>query len=217
MPQLERSDFVFNANDPFWFVNPDELLTRLLPGTRARADAGLEPDADERPPAVGRRRRRRSRRSVHARGAPRLVGEQPRLHRRDARRRGGRRVQRLRRARPRSERHLAAGVRHVGRVGPPCRRRLGRRRAVARVHRVVLGRRADRRRAVVGRRLRSRRPARYAERPQPRRRRARPDRGGGPAPARPPASTSTHHSASSRWPIGTASASPCTAAREPRA
>ena len=31
MPQLERSDFVFNANDPFWFVNPDELLSGYSP------------------------------------------------------------------------------------------------------------------------------------------------------------------------------------------
>jgi acyl-homoserine-lactone acylase len=31
MPQLERSDFLFNANDPFWFVNPDELLSGFSP------------------------------------------------------------------------------------------------------------------------------------------------------------------------------------------
>jgi acyl-homoserine-lactone acylase len=31
MPQLERSDFLFNANDPFWFVNPDELLSGYSP------------------------------------------------------------------------------------------------------------------------------------------------------------------------------------------
>ena len=31
MPQLERSDFVFNANDSYWFVNPDELLTGYSP------------------------------------------------------------------------------------------------------------------------------------------------------------------------------------------
>ncbi len=31
MPQLERSDVVFNANDPFWFVNPDELLSGYSP------------------------------------------------------------------------------------------------------------------------------------------------------------------------------------------
>ncbi len=26
MPQLERRDYVFNANDPYWLANPDELL-----------------------------------------------------------------------------------------------------------------------------------------------------------------------------------------------
>ena len=31
MPQLERTDFVFNANDSFWFVNPDELLSGYSP------------------------------------------------------------------------------------------------------------------------------------------------------------------------------------------
>jgi len=31
MPQLERTDFLFNANDPFWFVNPDELLSGYSP------------------------------------------------------------------------------------------------------------------------------------------------------------------------------------------
>jgi acyl-homoserine-lactone acylase len=31
MPQLERSDFLFNANDSFWFVNPDELLSGFSP------------------------------------------------------------------------------------------------------------------------------------------------------------------------------------------
>ena len=31
MPQLERNDFLFNANDPYWFVNPDELLTGYSP------------------------------------------------------------------------------------------------------------------------------------------------------------------------------------------
>ena len=31
MPQLERSDFLFNANDPYWFVNPDELLSGYSP------------------------------------------------------------------------------------------------------------------------------------------------------------------------------------------
>ena len=31
MPQLERTDFLFNANDPYWFVNPDELLTGYSP------------------------------------------------------------------------------------------------------------------------------------------------------------------------------------------
>jgi acyl-homoserine-lactone acylase len=31
MPQLERTDFVFNANDPYWFANPDELLSGFSP------------------------------------------------------------------------------------------------------------------------------------------------------------------------------------------
>ena len=31
MPQLERTDFVFNANDPYWFANPDELLDGFSP------------------------------------------------------------------------------------------------------------------------------------------------------------------------------------------
>ena len=31
MPQLERTDFVFNANDPYWFANPDELLGGFSP------------------------------------------------------------------------------------------------------------------------------------------------------------------------------------------
>lgn len=30
-PQLERSDFVFNANDPYWIANPDEPLTGFSP------------------------------------------------------------------------------------------------------------------------------------------------------------------------------------------
>ena len=97
MPQLERTDFLFNANDPYWFVNPDELLTGYSPAhgleetpvsNRTRMNARqLSVDGGD----AGHRR------AVHARGAPRLVGEQPRLHRRDARRRGGRGVQRLRR------------------------------------------------------------------------------------------------------------------------
>jgi len=31
MPQLERSDFVFNANDPYWIANPAEPLTGYSP------------------------------------------------------------------------------------------------------------------------------------------------------------------------------------------
>jgi acyl-homoserine-lactone acylase len=31
MPQLERSDFVFNANDPYWLANPDEPLRDYSP------------------------------------------------------------------------------------------------------------------------------------------------------------------------------------------
>jgi acyl-homoserine-lactone acylase len=31
MPQLERSDFVFNANDPYWLAHPDELLGGFSP------------------------------------------------------------------------------------------------------------------------------------------------------------------------------------------
>ena len=183
MPQLERTRLRVQRQRPVLVRQPRRAAHRLLPGARARGNAGVEPDPDERPPVVGRRWRRGRRRTVHTRRAPRLVGEQPRVHRRDARRRRDRRVQRLRRRRPRSQRHLAAGVRHAGRVGPPGRRRLRRRRAVARVHRIVLGRRVDRRRAVVGRRLRSRRPAGNAARPQPRRRRAGPARRRGPPPA----------------------------------
>ena len=31
MPKLERTDFVFNANDPYWFANPDQLLGGFSP------------------------------------------------------------------------------------------------------------------------------------------------------------------------------------------
>jgi acyl-homoserine-lactone acylase len=31
MPQLERTDFVFNANDPYWIANPDEPLLGFSP------------------------------------------------------------------------------------------------------------------------------------------------------------------------------------------
>lgn len=31
VPQLERSDYVFNANDSYWLTNPDELLTGFSP------------------------------------------------------------------------------------------------------------------------------------------------------------------------------------------
>ena len=41
MPQLERTDFLMNANDPYWFANPDELLERVLAGARARRDAAV--------------------------------------------------------------------------------------------------------------------------------------------------------------------------------
>ena len=92
MPQLERTDFLFNANDPFWFVNPDELLSGYSPAH------GLE-----QTPVSNRTRMNARQLSVDggdagadglftARRAPRLVGEQPRVHRRDARRRGDRRV-----------------------------------------------------------------------------------------------------------------------------
>ncbi len=35
MPKLERSDYVFNANDSHWLANPDELLTGFPPMTGA--------------------------------------------------------------------------------------------------------------------------------------------------------------------------------------
>ncbi len=38
-PQLERDDFVFNANDSHWLANPDELLTGYSPLTGAEAVA----------------------------------------------------------------------------------------------------------------------------------------------------------------------------------
>ena len=31
MPQLERKDYVFNANDSFWLANPHQLLTGFSP------------------------------------------------------------------------------------------------------------------------------------------------------------------------------------------
>ena len=31
MPQLERTDFVFNANDPNWIANPAEPITGVSP------------------------------------------------------------------------------------------------------------------------------------------------------------------------------------------
>ena len=31
MPQLERRDFVFNANDSYWLANPQQLLTGFSP------------------------------------------------------------------------------------------------------------------------------------------------------------------------------------------
>jgi acyl-homoserine-lactone acylase len=31
MPQVERADFVFNANDPYWFNNPDALMSEFSP------------------------------------------------------------------------------------------------------------------------------------------------------------------------------------------
>jgi acyl-homoserine-lactone acylase len=31
MPQLERSDYVFNANDPYWLTHPEELLSGFSP------------------------------------------------------------------------------------------------------------------------------------------------------------------------------------------
>lgn len=42
MPQLERDDFVFNANDPYWFVNPAELLGGFSP-VHGLADTPLSP------------------------------------------------------------------------------------------------------------------------------------------------------------------------------
>ena len=41
-PQLERTDFVFNANDPYWMANPDELLTGFSP-LHGRAERRLSP------------------------------------------------------------------------------------------------------------------------------------------------------------------------------
>jgi acyl-homoserine-lactone acylase len=37
VPQLERTDYVFNANDSFWLTNPDELLTGFSPLAGAEA------------------------------------------------------------------------------------------------------------------------------------------------------------------------------------
>jgi len=42
MPQLERSDFVFNANDSYWLSNPDEPLTGFSP-MHGEADVPQDP------------------------------------------------------------------------------------------------------------------------------------------------------------------------------
>lgn len=42
MPQLERTDFVFNANDPYWLANPDELLGGFSP-VHGRAGTPVSP------------------------------------------------------------------------------------------------------------------------------------------------------------------------------
>ncbi len=41
-PQLERSDFVFNANDPYWLANPDELQVLRSP-VFGRAEQPVSP------------------------------------------------------------------------------------------------------------------------------------------------------------------------------
>ena len=41
-PQLERSDFVFNSNDPYWIANPAEPLTGFSP-LHGRAERQLSP------------------------------------------------------------------------------------------------------------------------------------------------------------------------------
>ena len=217
MPQLERTDFVFNANDSFWFVNPDELLSGYSPAhgleqtpvsNRTRMNArqlsvdGGDAGADG---LFTREELRDSSVSNRVFTAEMLVDEVV------------------------AECNAyAALVRDPNGIWQPACDTLAAwdrrvdvdsvgRCAVARVHRHIFGRRADRRRAAVGRRLRSRRPARDTERAQPRRRGADSDRGCSPAPAR---RRLRPRLATRRPPDGrsaTASASPCTAARAPKA
>jgi acyl-homoserine-lactone acylase len=47
MPQQERADFVFNANDSFWLANPDELLTGDFSPFHGRQDTPRSPRTRE--------------------------------------------------------------------------------------------------------------------------------------------------------------------------
>ena len=48
MPQLERRDYVFNANDPYGVANAEEFITGVSPLHGARRAAVVQPHPHER-------------------------------------------------------------------------------------------------------------------------------------------------------------------------
>ncbi len=89
LPQIERSDYVFNANDSYWLSNPDEPLTGFSPmhGVSRRAAVAADPhqpDAarrtrravvDRRHPGDAVRRAQRPRRVASSAARRRLHGD----------------------------------------------------------------------------------------------------------------------------------------------
>ena len=180
MPMVERSDYVFNANDSFWMPHATEMLDgRLLhgctaPRTRsARCAPARTPRCCRRPGRdAGRRRRHVHRRGAARRGVRqrRPLGAPParagrRALQRGDRRRRARADRRRRRRRPaRRERRRHRRLCRARRLGRSLRPRQPRRRVVARAARRGAPRRAGRARRAVGRAVRPGAPGRHAGR-----------------------------------------------------